>query len=432
MRPRRPGELRWRAPVRPEPWTEVADATVYGAVCPQPKSPIPMGAGTRASEDCLFLNVWAPSGSVAGAGLPVLVWVHGGAYIFGSGSQPLYDARALVSGAADSGDGSGAVVVTLNYRMGALGFLELSGFDAGDRRFDSNLGLRDVLRALQWVQENIAAFGGDPQQVTLFGESAGGGIVTTLLTSPAAAGLFSRAIAQSSPATSVYDTARAHTVAELVLDRLGSDCGTSDVDAGAGPCRRLHPCIRPHTQHRPGHAGVRAHRRRRRGARLPGETGPRGTLAPGAADHRNQPGRGVTVPVHEVAADADRAEGHPDDVLRTRRRAARPGVAVEGSGRFGVRRYPDPGLGRAHRPRRRLPDADRVAGRRAQCRCTGAPLPLRLGHPGCSACCDSGRRTPPNCPMSGAISWAGPGMSPSSWVASNTVWRCRGGCVPGG
>ena len=256
------GELRWRAPVRPEPWTEVADATVYGAVCPQPKSPIPMGAGTRASEDCLFLNVWAPSGSVAGAGLPVLVWVHGGAYIFGSGSQPLYDARALVSGAADSGDGSGAVVVTLNYRMGALGFLELGGFDAGDRRFDSNLGLRDVLRALQWVQENIAAFGGDPQQVTLFGESAGGGIVTTLLTSPAAAGLFSRAIAQSSPATSVYDTARAHTVAELVLDRLGSDCGTSDVDAGAGPCRRLHPCIRPHTQHRPGHAGVCAHRRR--------------------------------------------------------------------------------------------------------------------------------------------------------------------------
>ncbi len=121
-----------------------------------------MGAGTRASEDCLFLNVWAPSGSAAGAGLPVLVWVHGGAYIFGSGSQPLYDARALVSGAADSGDGSGVVVVTLNYRMGALGFLELSGFDAGDRRFDSNLGLRDVLRALQWVQENIAAFGGDP------------------------------------------------------------------------------------------------------------------------------------------------------------------------------------------------------------------------------------------------------------------------------
>jgi para-nitrobenzyl esterase len=215
------GALRWRAPERPEPWNEVVDAGAFGAVCPQPKSPIPMGAGTRASEDCLFLNVWAPSGSVAGAGLPVMVWVHGGAYIFGSGSQPLYDARALVSGAADSGDGGGVVVVTLNYRMGALGFLELGGFDAGDRRFDSNLGLRDVLRALQWVQENIAAFGGDPAEVTLFGESAGGGIVTTLLTSPAAAGLFSRAIAQSSPATSVYDAARAHTVAELVLDRLG-------------------------------------------------------------------------------------------------------------------------------------------------------------------------------------------------------------------
>lgn len=207
--------------MRPEPWTEVADATAYGAICPQPKSPIPMGAGTRASEDCLFLNVWAASGLAAGAGMPVLVWLHGGAFIFGSGSQPLYDARALVSGARESGDGSGVVVVTLNYRLGALGFLELGGFDADDRRFDSNLGLRDVLRALQWVQDNIAAFGGDPNRVTVFGESAGGAMITTLLTSPAAARLFHRAIVQSSPATSVYNSARAHKVAELVLSRLG-------------------------------------------------------------------------------------------------------------------------------------------------------------------------------------------------------------------
>jgi para-nitrobenzyl esterase len=210
------GDLRWRAPVAPEPWTEAADATAFGPICPQPKSPIPLGPGTRVAEDCLFLNVWAPSEDKAhtAAAKPVMVWVHGGAYIFGSGSQPLYDGRVLAS----RGD---VIVVTLNYRMGAFGFLDLSGLESGGQKFDTNLGLRDVLAALHWVKDNIAAFGGDPAQVTLFGESAGAAIVTTLLTVPAAAGLFARAIAQSAPATSVYDSARAKTVAELVLDRLG-------------------------------------------------------------------------------------------------------------------------------------------------------------------------------------------------------------------
>ncbi len=222
------GELRWRAPVAPQPWTEPADATAFGPISPQPKSPIPLGQGTRTSEDCLFLNVWAPSNATAGQAKPVLVWVHGGAYIFGAGSQPLYDGRAL----AASGD---VVVVTLNYRMGAFGFLDLSGTESGGQQFDTNLGLRDVLFALQWVRDNIAAFGGDPAQVTLFGESAGAAIITTLLTAPAAAGLFSRAIAQSSPATSVYDSARALTVAELVLDRLG----VSAADARSVPVQDL-------------------------------------------------------------------------------------------------------------------------------------------------------------------------------------------------
>lgn len=207
------GDLRWRAPQPPEPWTEVADALSFGSISPQPKSPIPLGPGTHVAEDCLFLNVWAPSGAEPGAAKPVMVWVHGGAYIFGASSQPLYDGRVMAS----RGD---VVVVTLNYRMGAFGFLDLSGFN-GPERFDTNLGLRDVLRALEWVRDNIAAFGGDPQRVTLFGESAGAGIVTTLLTAPAAEGLFHRAIAQSSPATSVYSSARAHTVAQSVLDWLG-------------------------------------------------------------------------------------------------------------------------------------------------------------------------------------------------------------------
>jgi para-nitrobenzyl esterase len=222
------GDLRWRAPVAPDQWTDVADATAFGPVSPQPKSPIPLGPGTRVDEDCLFLNVWAPSGADAGDTKPVMVWVHGGAYIFGSGSQPLYDGQNL----ALHGD---VVVVTLNYRMGVFGFLDLSGFESGDQRFDTNLGLRDVLLALHWVKDNIAEFGGDPAQVTLFGESAGGGIVTTLLTAPAAEGLFARAIAQSSPATSVYDSARAKTVAELVLDRLG----VSAADARSVPVAAL-------------------------------------------------------------------------------------------------------------------------------------------------------------------------------------------------
>lgn len=207
------GDLRWRAPLPPKPWTDIADATRFGPVCPQPRSPIPLGPGAHTSEDCLFLNIWTPSWARDEAPLPVLVWVHGGAYIFGAGSQPLYDGRVLA--------GAGVVVVTLNYRLGPLGFLELEGTEAGRPAFDTNVGIRDVLRALEWVRDNISAFGGDPQRVTLFGESAGAGITTALLTSPAAQGLFHRAIVQSSPATSAYDLRRGRVVADVVLKKLG-------------------------------------------------------------------------------------------------------------------------------------------------------------------------------------------------------------------
>ena len=216
------GDLRWRAPHPALPWSAVADASAYGFVCPQPVDPrIPFDLGAPQDEDCLTLNIWASSDTAAGDDKPVMVWLHGGAYIIGSASQPLYDGRVL---AADGG----AIVVTVNYRIGALGFLDLSEFDSSRRRFDTNLGLRDVLAALRWVRDNIAAFGGDPDRVTLFGESAGAGIITTLLTSPAAEGLFSAAIAQSSPATSVYDISRAHGITRLVLDKLGMT--TSDVE----------------------------------------------------------------------------------------------------------------------------------------------------------------------------------------------------------
>lgn len=210
------GELRWRAPRPPQPWTEPADATRVGPVCPQPVDPrIPLDFGAPQGDDCLTLNVWASSDTAPGAGKPVLVWVHGGAYILGSAAQPLYRGRVL------AGDGD-AVIVTVNYRLGALGFLDLSSFSTARTTFESNTGLRDVIFALEWVRDNIAAFGGDPDRVTLFGESAGGGIVTTLLASPAAAGLFHRAIAQSSPVTSIYDADRARVVAERFLGALGT------------------------------------------------------------------------------------------------------------------------------------------------------------------------------------------------------------------
>ncbi|MBV9092157.1 MAG: carboxylesterase/lipase family protein [Mycobacteriaceae bacterium] len=211
------GDLRWRSPEPPRPWDRPADATTCGPVCPQPTEPsIPIDLGAPQGEDCLTLNIWASSGTQPGDARPVMVWVHGGAYIFGAASQPLYDGSVLASG----GD---VVVVTVNYRLGAFGFLDLSSFSTPKRRFDSNVGLRDIVHALHWVRDNIAAFGGDPQRVTLFGESAGGGVVTTLLTTPAAEGLFAAAIAQSAPATSVYDSARARRVAQLILDRLGVD-----------------------------------------------------------------------------------------------------------------------------------------------------------------------------------------------------------------
>lgn len=160
------GDLRFQAPEPPERWTGVADATTFGPACPQPAIPnMPLALGASQSEDCWSLNIWAPADTEPGDGKPVMVWLHGGAYILGSGSQPLYNGRRL----AASGD---VVVVTVNYRLGALGFLDLSSFNTLRRRFDSNIGLRDVLAVLRWVADNIAVFGGDPEKVTLFGESA--------------------------------------------------------------------------------------------------------------------------------------------------------------------------------------------------------------------------------------------------------------------
>lgn len=194
------GALRFRAPQPAEPWPGVREAADAGPVAPQLRRGQFTGAhpSIPQSEDCLSLTVLAPDAPIGrGSPRPVLVFIHGGAYSVGSSREVPRQGEGLVRR-------GGVIYVGLNYRLGALGYLDFTRYSTPGRPFESNLGLRDQVAALQWVQDNISAFGGDPDAVTLFGESAGGNAVTTLMTVPAAAGLFHRAIAQSAPPNAVY------------------------------------------------------------------------------------------------------------------------------------------------------------------------------------------------------------------------------------
>ncbi|WP_368497531.1 carboxylesterase/lipase family protein [Herbiconiux sp. A18JL235] len=221
------GERRFRRPQPAPPWPELRDATRFGPMAPQRvlKS-MEVDPSVPIEEDCLTVNVWAPEGPPPEGreGRPVMVWIHGGGYFQGSTAQRYYDGSRL----AERGD---VVVVSINYRLGVLGFVDFTGLGGSAAAsgfahgFDSNVGLRDQIAGLEWVRENIAAFGGDPGDVTLFGESAGGACVIALMTSPPAEGLFHRAIAQSAPVTSVYGRERAARVAERFLSIVGIEPG---------------------------------------------------------------------------------------------------------------------------------------------------------------------------------------------------------------
>jgi para-nitrobenzyl esterase len=210
------GSLRWAAPQAAAPWSEPLSAAEFGVQSLQ--SATLMGAmfgGVQEElalgEDCLTLNIWTRG--CDDATRPVMVWIHGGAFIIGSGSSPMYDGARFAD--------RDVVLVSINYRLGALGFLRLTDLTSGAIPSTGNEGLLDQIAALAWVRENIAAFGGDPENVTIFGESAGGMSVGCLMGMASAAPLFHKAIPQSGACHTASPIETSNLVAELTLEKLG-------------------------------------------------------------------------------------------------------------------------------------------------------------------------------------------------------------------
>lgn len=211
------GPLRFRPPQKPDAWTGIRDAAEFGPVAPQTSSVIMNYLGNdieNMNEDCLYLNIWSKGADDKKR--PVMVWIHGGAFLSGSGSSSWYDGSSFAS----SGD---VVVVTINYRLGILGFLHLGEIGGEEYASSGNCGILDQVAALQWIKENIAAFGGDPNRITVFGESAGAMSIGVLLGLPSAKGLFQQAILQSGAASNALPSSKATHIAKRLLNELNID-----------------------------------------------------------------------------------------------------------------------------------------------------------------------------------------------------------------
>jgi para-nitrobenzyl esterase len=214
---------RFRRAMAPQPWTGVLETVAYGAASPQTR------AGEAISEDCLFLNVWTPG--LDSGRRPVMVYIHGGEYSHGSGSSPLYDGTRLARR-------KDVVVVTLNHRLSAFGHLYLGRLFGPEFADSGNVGIWDLVLALEWVRDNISAFGGDPGRVMLFGQSGGGAKIATLMGMPAAKGLFHRAATMSGQQVTASGPLGATGRAKAYLDALGVKPGDAAA-LGALPLERL-------------------------------------------------------------------------------------------------------------------------------------------------------------------------------------------------
>lgn len=210
------GALRLRSPAPAKPWSGVLPCDSWKSASPQKRIYVPLSLNRfqAVSEDCLTVNVTMPDVASAEA-LPVMFYIHGGAYVLGSSALSLYDGADLAR--------RGCVFVSVNYRVGAYGAIDLSSLSDDRHTIDSNLYLRDLVMALRWVRDNIAAFGGDPGSVTIFGESAGAHCVQMLLAVPAAAGLFQRAICQSTASGMIHTRDEAAANARRLVGYLGVD-----------------------------------------------------------------------------------------------------------------------------------------------------------------------------------------------------------------
>lgn len=209
------GSLRWQAPQPPQPWDGVLDADTWGPTPPQLPTPLTSGLPDQ-GEACLHLSVWTPAADDARR--PVMVWIHGGGFSTMAAADGGWHGHKL----AAAGD---VVVVSVEYRTGCLGFLDLSAAFGDDYAGSGNLGIRDQIAALEWVRDNVAGFGGDPGDVTIFGESAGAMSVGTLMATPSAAGLFHKAVAESGAASMVSSPKLAAAVTTHFLDFVGVEAG---------------------------------------------------------------------------------------------------------------------------------------------------------------------------------------------------------------